>query len=78
MLFLAEQYQSEMQGHQNEESKPLRNCEEDFSMATNEVYDAATTFNRVANEPSTAFKNFRGGIDSWANFLTAKETPLME
>ena len=32
---------------------------------------------KVANEASTAFKNFRG-IDSWANFVTAKETPLME
>ena len=78
MLFLAEQYQTEMQGHQKEESRPLHHFEEDFSKATNEGHDADTTFNQVANEPSTAFKNFRSGIDSWANFLTAKETPLME
>ena len=30
-----------------------------------------------AASSTTSFKNF-AGIESWANFVTAKETPLME
>ena len=53
------------------------NNQKDYHQRSCTMENEVPTSYKVANEASTAFKNFRG-IDSWANFVTAKETPLME